>query len=120
MASTGGSSPGTSINLGSPTSTVTSASKEPYDPRRAEDAARRYIAYALIGITAGIIVGAFILAAWALSPNASIADNLDTILALLNVVFGPVIALLGSATGFYFGANTARRASEDRAGGATG
>lgn len=31
---------------------------------------------------------------------------------LLNIVFGPVVTLLGSVTGFYFGSNTARRGDQ--------
>ncbi|HYD37942.1 MAG TPA: hypothetical protein VEA60_10035 [Allosphingosinicella sp.] len=81
---------------------------------QAQDSARKNIAYALLGITGFIILGGFFLAAWALSPSQPISENLKTVLALLNVVFGPIVALLGSATGFYFGANAAARGNPTR------
>ena len=79
-----------------------------------KNSARKNIAYALLGITGLIILGGFILASYALGRNEPIAENLKTVLTLLNVVFGPIIALLGSATGFYFGANAAATSQQAR------
>lgn len=52
----------------------------------------------------------------ALSPKASIETNLKTVLAVTNVVFGPIIALLGSVIGFYFGSRAASAAGGGGAG----
>lgn len=108
------SAPSPSISLGSPSTTPTPIEPSDYNPVQAQDAARKNIAYALLGITALIILGAFILATYALGRNQPIGENLKTVLALLNVVFGPIVALLGSATGFYFGANAVARGQETR------
>lgn len=106
---------GTTVrSLGAPSTTPTEIAQTEYNPEEAQDSARKNIAYALLGITGLIILGGFVLAAWALSPNQPISENLKTVLALLNVVFGPIVALLGSATGFYFGANAAARARPAR------
>lgn len=79
-----------------------------YDPRPAQDRARSIITGALLGITATVVVGAFVMSSWALGRDASLEDNRKTILAVLNVVFGPLIALLGSVIGFYFGSGSAQ------------
>ena len=104
----------TKRDLGTPSTTPTPVAPSTYNPVEAQDSARKNIAYALLGITGFIILGGFFLAAWALSPNQPISENLKTVLALLNVVFGPIVALLGSATGFYFGANAAERGNAAR------
>lgn len=60
-----------------------------------------------MALTASIVAGTFAMGFWALSPTAPIEDNLKTVLANTNVVFGPIIALLGSVIGFYFGSRAA-------------
>jgi hypothetical protein len=100
--------------LGAPSTTPAPIVPSDYNPVQAQDTARKNIAYALLGITALIIFGAFILASYALGANQPISENLKTVLALLNVVFGPIVALLGSATGFYFGANAVARGQQSR------
>jgi hypothetical protein len=105
----GGSMP--PLDLGSPQSPRAPAVQSTYDSNPVNDQARKNIAYALLAIMTIIIFGAFIMASWALGSGGGLEENLKTILSLLNVVFGPVVALLGSATGFYFGVNAANRAN---------
>jgi hypothetical protein len=81
---------------------------ETFNRDKAEGLARNAIAYTLLALTFLIIIGAFIMGAYAISSTGPIKDNLNSILAILNVIYGPIIALLGSATGFYFGANAAK------------
>ena len=111
----GTASPSVPISLGGPSTTPTPVVPSEYNPVQAQDSARKNIAYALLGITAFIILGGFVLASYALDPKAPVSENLKTVLALLNVVFGPIVALLGSATGFYFGANAVARGQATRA-----
>ncbi len=106
---TGGAGAGQAIQLGQPSTTLTTIASQSYNSVQAQDSARKNIAYALLGMTAGIVVAGFFLAFFAIDRRGPIEDNLNTVLSLLNVVFGPVVALLGSATGFYFGANAAAR-----------
>lgn len=106
--------------------TVAAVTEKPFDPRRAEDAARRKIGYALIFILAVIVVDALLLVAFinfapsgALGPAALAADakaDSERLVAILNIVFGPVVTLVGSVTGFYFGAKTAQAAADAKAG----
>src|SRR5687768_15681375 len=66
------------------------------------DRARITIAYWLLGILTGIIVLSFALLLWALESGKDTTDsNFEHIAALLNILFGPVATLVGSAVGFY-------------------
>lgn len=66
-----------------------------YDSRPQEDAARRNIAYLLIGLLCGIILGIFILL---LAKTIQLSDIKE-----FAVILGPVVALVSAATGFYYG-----------------
>ncbi len=89
-----------------------------YDPQKANDDARRNIAYALLVLL--IIVVAFALVAISIvnsqpldSTNSTIrAEDAKTdaerLVSVLNIVFGPIVTLLGTATGFYFGSQARR------------
>jgi hypothetical protein len=81
---------------------------EPYNPDRARDKTRQNIAYALIAILAGTIVMTMVLTWWLISP-ADPAGNAERLVRVVNIIFGPIVTLVGSATGFYFGAQTASR-----------
>ncbi|MGC1887717.1 MAG: hypothetical protein WA709_16745 [Stellaceae bacterium] len=61
-----------------------------------QEAARRRLAYYLVSILAleVVVSVAFI---WC-HP-----DHIDTIRSWMTIVFGPTVALVGSAAGFYFG-----------------
>ncbi len=71
-----------------------------YDPTEDREKARGLIAQALVGILALIVLFAF-LTMWLGSVKSE--DLKD----LLSVLMGPVAALAGSATGFYFGGKVA-------------
>lgn len=73
--------------------------KGDYDPGRYQDATRSYIAYWLLALLTLLVIGGFSLL-FAV-PGGATFDNLKSILEL---VFGPIIALVSAATGFYFGA----------------
>ncbi|AXA89815.1 hypothetical protein [Massilia sp. YMA4] len=73
--------------------------KGDYDPGRYQDATRSYIAYWLLGLLTILVIGGFSLLF--VVPGGATFDNLKSILEL---VFGPIIALVSAATGFYFGA----------------
>ncbi len=103
----------------------------PYDPRHTTNEARKLIGYTLLALLILIVLlgfGALFLTAFQLhgidqnvvAAIHSKADaerfaavlklasdeskaNADRLALLLNIVFGPVVTLLGSVTGFYFG-----------------
>jgi hypothetical protein len=87
-------------------------STEPYNSEKARDKARENIAYALIGILAGTILATLALSGWLLAPGDA-DGNADRLVRVLNIIFGPIITLVGSATGFYFGAQTASRPKDE-------
>jgi hypothetical protein len=70
--------------------------KLPYDPGPAREAVRGAIALALIVILAIIVILPLVLL-W-IHP-----ERANDIHDLLSFLFTPVVALVGSATGFYFG-----------------
>lgn len=81
---------------------VTEAKAVRYNPDRVRENMRGLLAIWLIGIMAATIVGSFLLL-W-IHPDRS--KELHELLAL---VFGPLVALVGAATGYYFGSQSANR-----------
>ena len=108
----------------------------PYDSGPITDQARKNIGYTLLGLLSTIVIQGFIVlffiesqtqhvgeGALAAIRSKAAADQLNTVLntigmeskaeadrltALMNIVFGPVVTLLGSVTGFYFGTQSGR------------
>ena len=76
---------------------------EKYDPVRSIDHARKYIAYALIAILAVVIVFVLSAVVWMLGHESPDRAKYDYLVGVVNIVFGPIVTLVGSATGFYFG-----------------
>lgn len=74
----------------------------PYDPRRYQENVRGIIALFLVGLMAATIAASFILL-W-IHPDRS--KELHDLLAL---IFGPLVALVGAATGYYFGSRAAEK-----------
>ena len=69
---------------------------EPYDPSQVRERLRGALAGGLLALLAFIIIGSFI-SLWFDWANS---DEIDRILTM---VLAPVIALVGAATGFYYG-----------------
>lgn len=70
--------------------------EEPYDPRQQEDSARRRIAYVLLSILGLVVI-------WALGVASFFPNSIESVLKMLQIILGPIIALVSAATGFYFG-----------------
>ncbi|WP_460108024.1 hypothetical protein [Pseudomonas sp. S3_H04] len=66
-----------------------------YDPRPQEDGARRRVAYSLLLLLSIVTVGAMILF---IIPGT----DQEALKNLLNLILGPLVALVSAATGFYF------------------
>lgn len=85
--------------------------REAYDSVKANDEARRTIAMMLLRTLVFVILSAFLvlggLLFWADPADPAAANK--SLVDLLNIIFGPVVTLVGSATGFYFGANSRGR-----------
>ncbi len=73
----------------------------PYDPARARESVRGIIALSLIALLAAVIIASFVLL-W-IHP-----DRVGELHSLLGLVFAPLIALVGAATGYYFGSHEGR------------
>jgi hypothetical protein len=76
-----------------------------YDPAKDREWARGTIALTLVGVLAGIVVFAFIYVLISLFILKSFRD-LDSLKTLLEILFSPVVGLVGAVTGFYFGEKT--------------
>jgi hypothetical protein len=90
--------------------------EEPYDPRISTDTARVNLAYILTGLLVGIVALSFLILALVVyfPPRAGATSPAITALdSLLKLVFAPVIGLVGSVLGFYFGGRTAKEASRE-------
>ncbi len=70
-----------------------------YDSRPQEDSARRRIAYILLGLL-GFVLG------WALLTVSIVPESVYDVTDVLQIVLGPIIALVSAATGFYFGSKS--------------
>ena len=68
---------------------------EEYDSRPQEDAARRNIAYLLIGLLWFLVMGIMLLTWCKVIELKDIKE--------FSVILGPVVALVSAATGFYYG-----------------
>ena len=78
---------------------LSSPEEKKYDPSKEVDKARKYIAYWLLALLSFLVVFSFI-SLWFLNPTPTFSD----IKALVELLLGPIIALVSAATGFYFGA----------------
>lgn len=72
---------------------------KPYDPAPEREHKRGVIALILVSALCGIILLAFAFIFF--SPDAS--TNLDVLKSVLEIIFAPIVGLVGAVTGFYFG-----------------
>lgn len=98
------SSPGSAreevLTLSTPRSSRT-ISQTPYDPARQREWTRGIIASFLLIILAGVITASFCVVFKAKDQvNEALFEK------ILTIVFGPLIALVSAATGFYFGSRS--------------
>jgi hypothetical protein len=75
-----------------------SATESKFDPEPQREKMRGRIAMGLLLMVAGIVAISFI-SLW-------FGMDTDTLQTLLTIIFGPIVALAGTATGFYFGGRT--------------
>lgn len=106
-----------SLGAGPPAGALPAAVVMPYNPEPQQERTRGYITYALLGTLLLVIL--FLVAVGALlardcyvqSSCASAQASLGIITGIMNIVFTPIIGLVGSVIGFYFGAKTTEAAS---------
>ena len=72
---------------------------KPYDPAPEREQKRGLIALILVSALCGIIVLAFAYAA--LMPSSTATT--EALKSLLEIVFAPIVGLVGAVTGFYIG-----------------
>lgn len=96
------------LSTGSTAPTLSAPSTERYDPEKSRDKTRTYIAYWLLSLLTILLLSSFgLLLAIAGSTSKVTFEQLKSLVELL---LGPLIALVSAATGFYFGSQTARAA----------
>lgn len=94
------------LSTGSTAPTLSAPSTERYDPEKSRDKTRTYIAYWLLSLLTVLLLCSFgLLLAIAGSTSKVTFEQLKSLVELL---LGPLIALVSAATGFYFGSQTAR------------
>jgi len=69
----------------------------PYDPNPHRDKMRGRLAMTLVSTLTGTIAGALTIVAFA-------PTRIEAVSELLGAILGPLVALVGAATGYYFGA----------------
>jgi hypothetical protein len=87
------------------TPTVVEVTESSWNQARTRERMRSILAASLVLLLAVVTLLPLVLVAAKLVPM----DDLDT---LLKIVFAPVVALVGSVVGFYFGAEVAARETE--------
>jgi hypothetical protein len=78
--------------------TLAMPERRPFDPEPQREQMRGWIALALLGMLATILVCSFV-SLWLKIDNQSLQT-------VLTIVVGPLVALVSAATGFYFGSST--------------
>jgi len=73
--------------------------ERPYDPAPEREKKRGLIALVLVASLCGIIVLAFAFIFFV--PAA--AANIELLKSVLEIIFAPIVGLVGAVTGFYFG-----------------
>lgn len=73
-----------------------------YDPSEDREWVRGTIALALVAVLAGMVVLAFIYILISLFIMKSFRD-VEALKTILEILFSPVVGLVGAVTGFYFG-----------------
>lgn len=71
---------------------------ESYNPEPGRDNVRKYIAYWLLGILSFIVVACVYL----LYNHGAVDLKIEDIRTLVELLFTPVVTLLGAVTGFYY------------------
>lgn len=92
--------------------------EEPYNPQIATDTARQRLAYILTGLLVGIVALSFLILGLVVyfppgGSNGATSPAMTALDSLLTLVFAPIIGLVGSVLGFYFGGRTAKEASRE-------
>lgn len=77
---------------------------EPYNHQKVQEIARKKIAFALVGLVFLIILLSF-LYLWVLPLSPNTKKYVENLILILQIIFGPIITLAGTAIGYYFGAN---------------
>ena len=79
---------------------------EPYNHQKQQEIARKNIAYWLVGLVASITIFSFVYL-WSLPLEvSSTKEYVANLILILQIIFGPIITLAGTAIGYYFGANS--------------
>lgn len=81
-----------------------------YDPDEFRDQARKNITYWLLVLLTLLFAGAFAVL-FLVDGGRPTFDHLK---ALLEILLGPLVALVSAATGFYFGAQSGMRRDDQR------
>lgn len=68
-----------------------------YDPSKDRERLRGFIALGLLGLLAAIVVASFVFI------FLHYKSDLSKLKSILDILFAPVVGLVGAATGFYFG-----------------
>ena len=82
--------------------------ESPWNPERARDTTRSNIAYWLLALLTLVVGLSFASVMW-ISDGKVTFDNLKSLLELL---LGPIVALVSAATGFYFGSQQANNSKK--------
>jgi hypothetical protein len=82
---------------------LTGPSSKPYNPDEFRDNARKRITYWLLALLTVLFVGAFV-SLFVIEGQ----PQFEQLKALLEILLGPLVALVSAATGFYFGAQSAK------------
>jgi len=83
-----------------------------YDIDQARETTRLRIAIGLLCVLCVVVAGAMVatgIALWGelrLSEPTAVAKGFDHVKDMTQIVFGPLVALVSAATGFYFGAGS--------------
>jgi hypothetical protein len=108
--------PPTEISMGDAQGGVRPPSVVPFDIVEAREKTRGRVAGWLVSILACVILAAFVTIVFTLlctDCDKEYTDRVaDLVMKLMTLIFTPLVALVGSAIGFYFGADPAYKSGK--------
>jgi hypothetical protein len=93
------------VDLGEPEGGDLLPSTRTYDPEPARESIRGYLAVAAMALLVFLVLATFATLVWVVYSYPDVPDTtrMEPLKTVLELLLSPIVAIVGSVTGFYFG-----------------